>query len=149
MKIALYRGKGIVSKLILWQTRSNFSHAALVLPDNSVIESREWIGVQRRPHYYPINGETCTLFNIHTTSEEDKAIIAFAEAQLGKPYDYMGILRFITREPVEIHYEWKWFCSAFVFACFEHINKPLLARIYSRAVNPGELSLSTLMKQIN
>src|SRR5579871_2617400 len=39
MRIALYQGKSLISLLIRWQTRSQYSHAAFLLDDGSVIEA--------------------------------------------------------------------------------------------------------------
>ena len=47
-RIGLYRGTGVVGWFIKKQTRSVYSHAALLIPGttNRVIESREFAGVQ-------------------------------------------------------------------------------------------------------
>lgn len=153
MRIALYRGKGIVSNLILWQTRGEVSHAALVLPDNSVIESREFKGVQRRAHYR-ISGVKCYLFDVPTTPLQDMAIVAFAEEQLIMCkgwwcYDYLSIARFITRSDSDLYTRGHWFCSEFVFAAFKHAEIDLLARIQDWKVNPQHLFNSPLPKLIS
>lgn len=149
MRIALYRGKGIVSKLILWQSRGLFSHAACVLSDNSVIESREFKGVQKRAHFKPIEGqETVQLFNVETTPDEEFKIVAFLTGEMGKGYDYLSILRFITRENTDRYTNGTWFCSELVFAAFQHAGIDLLARIEAWAVSPGQLATSTYLKEI-
>ncbi len=149
MRVALYKGRGIVSKLILWQSRGHFSHAAKVLPDNSVIESREFKGVQKRPHFRPVEGqETVRLFEVETTPVQDLAINAFLVDQLGKGYDYLSILRFITRQNTNRYTRGTWFCSELVFSAFRHAGIDLLARIDAWAVSPGQLATSPLLKEI-
>lgn len=39
MRIALYQGKSFISRLIRWQTRSRYSHAAFLLDNGNVIEA--------------------------------------------------------------------------------------------------------------
>lgn len=155
MRIALYRGKGIVSKLILWQSRGKFSHAAVVLADNSVIESKEgslsplWRGgVRRRAHYLPIEGETCTLFDVMTTPVQEREIVNFLQEQIGKGYDYLSILRFITRQNTNSYTRGTWFCSELVFSAFRHAGINLLSRIDAWAVSPGQLATSPFLKEI-
>lgn len=148
MRIALYRGSGIVSKIILWQSRGKFSHASVVLPDNSVIESREFIGVHKMPAVIPEKGETFKLFNVETTPIQDMAIVAFLEGQVGKDYDYLSILRFITRENTDRYTRNYWFCSELVFSAFRHAGINLLERIDAWAVSPELLSLSPFLKPL-
>ena len=41
MKILLFKGRGIISKLIAWQTRGKYSHAALLIDHDLRIEDPE------------------------------------------------------------------------------------------------------------
>jgi hypothetical protein len=45
IRVALYRGVSIPSRIIRFRTWSDYSHASLVLPDNSVIEALPFRGV--------------------------------------------------------------------------------------------------------
>lgn len=149
MRIALYRGKGIVSRLILWQSRGKFSHAAVVMADDSVIESREFKGVQKRAHFKPVEGqETVKIFDVSTTLTQEGMIMDFLNKQLGKSYDYLSILRFITREDTNRYTTNTWFCSELVFAAFQHAGINLLARIEPWAVSPGQLATSPLLNPL-
>lgn len=143
MHLCLHRGRGTVSKLIQWQSRSVFSHASLLFSDGAVIESREFIGVHKLPKLVNRPGEIIDVFEVFTSPKQEHAIRSFAEAQVGKPYDYLSIARFLTREPVS---NWRmndWFCSELAFAAFDAAGIRLLNTIKAWAVNPGHLSLST------
>lgn len=148
MHLCLHRGKGFVSKVILWQTRSCYSHASLLFSDGAVIESRErgdgWKGgVRQLLKLSPRAGEIIDVFEVFTNDRQEHAIRSFAETQVGKPYDYVSIARFMTREPVK---DWQmndWFCSELAFASFDAAGIRLLNTIKAWAVNPGHLSLST------
>jgi hypothetical protein len=44
--VLLFRGKGVISTLIRWQTRGEYSHAALLMPDGMIVESWQGAGVR-------------------------------------------------------------------------------------------------------
>lgn len=143
MHLCLHRGRGIVSKLIEWQSRSKFSHASMLFSDGVVIESREFVGVHRLPKLVNRPGEIIDVFEVLTNQKQEHAIRSFAEAQVGKRYDYRSIVRFMTREPVTNWQMNNWFCSELAFASFDAGGIRLLNTIRAWAVNPGHLSLST------
>lgn len=49
--VCLHRGTSVVSRLIRWQNRSDYSHASLMLPMGQHIESREGKGVLWHPKF--------------------------------------------------------------------------------------------------
>lgn len=144
--IALYRGIGLVSTLVRWQTRSVYSHAGLYLPDGSTIESwhrggvarNEWLGAVHTP------GTVVDLFRVAAPVEWDAALV-FAAAQIGKGYDFRGCARFLTRRGPDCHPA-RWFCSSLVFAAVEQGGVKLLQRICPSAVAPQHLALSPLLR---
>ena len=69
MRILGYKGKSMTSKLIQLQTRSEYSHVAIMLDDLSVVEAWQGTGVRKD----------------------------FLLTQLGKKYDYSSVFRFVTR----------------------------------------------------
>ena len=139
MRFALLRGTSAISKLIEWQTRGEFSHACLVFADGSVIESKEFIGVRllsRLPHGF-------TQFEVKTSAMEERAIRYWAVSQIGKPYDYEGVLRFLTRHKASVSEKNKWFCSELVFAGFASIGRLLFRNTKAWEVSPDMLKRST------
>ncbi len=67
--------------------------------------------------------------------------LAFAHAQVGKPYDYTAIAGFLARR------DWReddsWFCSELQAAAFEAGRRPLLNPTISiNRISPGLLELS-------
>lgn len=145
MRIALYRGTSFVGKLIRWQSRGCYSHASVILPDDSVIESKEFIGVRHLPHIISDPGEAVDQFTVATTPAQDLAIGVFLKAQLGKTYDYAAIARFITRKPQPTDDRDKWFCSELVFEAFRQAGIILLARTEAWEVSPSLLGKSPLL----
>ena len=146
MFIALHRGKGWIGRLIQWQTRSVYSHASVVLRglDGPVIESREFRGVRALDRLDP--GEDVDLFSVITSRDERHQIRMFLYDQVGKPYDYTMVARFISRRSSAGWTEERWFCSELVFAAFAAAGIHLLRGIEPWAVSPGLLALSPLLR---
>src|SRR4051794_17860996 len=80
---------GIGSSLIRALTWSNFSHVDFVLPDGSLLGARQDGGVQVRPRNYA----KFTAAISYMVDAPDKVLDA-ARSQIGKPYDWRGILNF-------------------------------------------------------
>lgn len=142
--IALYKGTSALSRAIRWRTWSDYSHAAWVCEDGSVIEA--WKGgvrhvADQQKQHTP--GTAVDLFTVAMTDEQKWAAQEFLIHQIGKPYDYGGILGFMTRAKSE-HPE-KWFCSELVFAACLSAGVELLRRIPAWKVYPGMLSLSAVL----
>jgi uncharacterized protein YycO len=69
-----------------------------------------------------------------------------AFGQIGKPYDWRGVLRFVSRKPH--HVNGAWFCSELVFECLARSGVRLLDRIEASDVSPQLLSYSTLLEAV-
>jgi uncharacterized protein YycO len=139
--VLLFRGRGIISTLIRWQSRSPYSHAALLMPDGRIVESWQGDGVRVKTitdwtdiEVYYVQGMTDIQWEI---------ALDFAMELVGSGYDYKAVMRFISRRPAADNE--RWFCSELVFAALEAAGVPLLARISAAAVSPGMLALSPLL----
>lgn len=147
MRFVLVRGTSCISKLIQWQTRSHWSHALLLFSDDTVIESREFIGV-RRLHYLTWlqeNGKTpYEVFTVVATEDQEALMRAYAEAQVGKPYDYLAVVRFVTRRGYAAERDDKWFCSELVFEMIKEGQIELFDRTEGWEVPPHWLARSPL-----
>ena len=145
-KILLFRGIGLVSALIRWQTRGDYSHAALLMPNGTtIIESWQGIGcgVQQKEI---ADWRGVDTYDVHGLTTEQWAVVdSFARSQLGKPYDYFGCVRFLDRRKLP-HDLSHWFCSELVFAAFQAAGVELLARCDASDVSPAMLSLSPLLE---
>ncbi|MEO8206753.1 MAG: hypothetical protein ABI615_11275 [Chthoniobacterales bacterium] len=144
MRLALYKGTSLLSRAIQWQTRSEYSHAAFLLSDGSVIEAWQCGGVLHNAHIGTAHedGTPVDVFTIKgLTRSMEHDLIGLLTEELGKRYDFAGILGFIDRvkQPVDD----KWFCSELVFAKLEEVGIRLLSRIVAAEVNPGHLRLPT------
>lgn len=114
---------------------SRWSHVALVDGDH-LIEAVAIHGVVRTP---------LAMRQAHDPSwrisalpcRDPQAVIASAQSQLGKPYDYTGVLG------IGLHREWQqddsWFCSELVAWSFAQAGDPLFRTDSVRRVTPEDL----------
>jgi uncharacterized protein YycO len=113
----------LVSALIRDKTFCAYSHVEFVLNDGTTLGAHAEGGVAIRPANYD-NFTKIAVFNVPVATDEVKAsILAFAMAQVGKPYDFGAIAGLVLNR------DWrntsKWFCSELVAAAFEQ-GQPLL-----------------------
>jgi uncharacterized protein YycO len=152
MKILLFHGRGIISWLIRFQTRGQYSHAAVMLRDGRVIEA--WQGSGK--HFWRNGGvrelpglkegkEGIDAFEIQDLNEEQETRLqTWLLDQVGTKYDYRGVIRFITRaRKGDVK---KLFCSELVFEGCLQVGITLLARTHSWEVPPDWLKRSTMLK---
>ena len=128
MRIVTFEGTSLVSKTIGWFTRSGgISHCG-VLDDrtNVYYDAKEGVGVRRIEGRIPgFKGQKVTIFKFITPIDEwsYKAGILFLEDQVGKPYDYRSVFKFLTRrDGTDID---KWFCSEYVARWAEIVKRRL------------------------
>lgn len=141
MRILLFRGKGLISRLIRWQTRGGYSHAAILFADGVLVESMQFVGVRART-YDPAEG--ADEFEISDiTASQIARVREFLTEHLGCGYDYWAIIRFIDRARMPDND--RWFCSELVFAALRLAGISLLLRIEDWAVSPGMLAVSPLL----
>ncbi len=149
MKILLYQGKSWVSRAIQWQTRSKYSHAAIMLDDGSVIEAWHIGGVVHSKTISTVHSPGTTVKVFKVVPKIDKAgVVRFAKYQSVKKYDFGPILRFLSRraEPIDN----KWFCSELVAAACAAGGVHLLSKTTPHShLSPRDISLSPLLKQVN
>jgi hypothetical protein len=149
--IALYKGRSLISRAIRCFTWSPYSHAAWIdTTANCVIEA--WSGRVRRVadmsnQHTP--GTAVDIFYVDVTREQDSKIAAFMQAQVGKRYDYRGVIHFITRRSENASGQTRWFCSELVHAAYRSAGIELLSRIPDYKVSPGLLSYSPLLRLVS
>lgn len=146
--ILLYQGKGLISRLIEWQTRGPWSHAAIQIGD-TVIESHAKTGVVSRPFSQKTDVKDVLRLRADVTSSQAEAMTMFLSAQLGKKYDYTMVMRFVSRRQESRRSSNKWFCSELVFAAFQHAGITLLARTEPWEVSPRMLARSIRLVEDN
>lgn len=143
--LAFYKGTGKSSdRVIRWVTRSAFSHVE-VLSDDAMIkasrclQAQSWSssardgGVRTKPIFFHLNNWSL----VHVPWAPPDAIQRI-EVELGKPYDFMGLLgsQFFN---LRRHRQDRWFCSEI---CAHAIGLEV-----PQAYSPG--GLLRVVKQMN
>lgn len=123
----------ILLRAALW---SGWSHCALVDGDD-IIEAAAFHGVRRRSlHALLSDSSRFAILDIPVKSPA--AIIAAAHSQIGKPYDWAGVLGIATRR------RWQeddaWFCSELIAWAFAQGGNPLV-RVPAWRITPRDLYL--------
>lgn len=133
MNILLYRGTGLISKAIQFQTRSKYSHVAAQHVNGEVIEAWHTGGVRKIPDPFYDHAST-TLIDVYKVNEGFDAgrFWNLLETQIGCDYDFKSVARFLTRK--EPSKDKKWFCSELICWAFNRVGRPILHG------NPSELS---------
>ena len=147
--IGLYKGTSAISRIIKFRTWSEYSHAAWINEDFSVIEAWQGAGVVERPsvNIGHTPGTEIDLFDIDLTPRELGDLMFFLQSQIGKPYDYNGVFGFLTRD-ASMQSRSAWFCFELIFAAFVYAQKPLLLRVPAHKVDGGMLSYSPLLRHV-
>ncbi len=143
-KVLLFKGGDWISWVVKWQSRSIYSHAALLIPGAlTCVESYPGVGVRLRK----LTPDDMTLADVYDvaglTAEGWTMAIDFAKAQIGKGYDWLGVFRFMDKVPARDNN--RWFCSELVHKAVAQAGVRLLERIPSAEVSPMHLGISPLL----
>lgn len=142
--ILLFCGRGAVSRLIRFQTRGEYSHAAILRPDGRIIES--WMGDGVRVKR-PKDWDCIDAFYVpDMTPEEGARAISYAQEQMGSKYDWLAVIRFVSRDRLP-DAPTRWFCSELAFAAFSYAGHELFSRTAAYEVSPDLLKRSPLLKR--
>jgi uncharacterized protein YycO len=86
------------------------------------------------------------VFTVYVSPESRDYALAWAKSQIGKKYDYVSILRFLTRSSRGRKDNGKWFCSELAFVAAQKAGVDLLHFIHPVEVSPGHFILSPLLR---
>jgi len=144
--ILLFRGRGLISAAIRWQTRSRYSHAAILLPDErTIVEAWPGAGVRVKT---VTDWSGIDRFQVCVDDINTEALKIFLKEQVGMGYDYKGVLRFLSRHSDADQERKRWFCSELVYTAFERLGILLFRDTRAWEVSPGMLARSPLLEQI-
>ncbi|SMO76130.1 Permuted papain-like amidase enzyme, YaeF/YiiX, C92 family [Balnearium lithotrophicum] len=145
------KGKSITSQPIKWrQWGFPYTHIAycfdLSNPDDPYVIEAWWNGV-RCGKFSQVHtpGTEFAVYSVEVTKEQREKIRDFLYKQIGKPYDWLGILGFILLNP-NIESKDRWFCSELVFAAFKQAGIELLKNTHPSEVSPRLFLKSPLLK---
>ncbi|HZH44263.1 MAG TPA: YiiX/YebB-like N1pC/P60 family cysteine hydrolase [Lysobacter sp.] len=121
----------ILLRTFLW---SEWSHVALIDGDE-IVEAAAGQGVRVRP-LADLLAEASEYEVIAVPARSPRAVLAAARSQVGKPYDWRGVLGIGARR------RWQdtdaWFCSELVAWAFARGGSPLV-RVDAWRITPRDL----------
>ena len=144
IKVAFYRGEGgWKNKLIRWWTKSPYSHAELILPDDvswisisPLLTSR--VSIRVKEEYTKENWD---FVELEVTEEQLNTIMEFYNFTEGSSYDWLGMI-FSQFLPYTIKRKGRWYCSewiAYALRISDLIDWQII-KIYDRHdLSPGVL----------
>lgn len=145
--IGQYYGTSLTSKAIEIKTWSDISHTSAFLPGGEEVIEAWGKGVVRRPwREGHTKGTRIDLLECRCSGEQAQAFYIFLYDQIGKGYDFRGIMGFALSS--EIQNKDRWFCSELIFAAALHAGVELLSRVPAHKVSPGLLHYSPALKYI-
>ena len=120
MEVWFYIGKGrLFDRLIRWWTNSKYSHCEIVIGGMSS-SADAWTNCVRA---IPASGFNPNSWErIPVTGDTAKAV-SFVSSQLGKKYDWFGILGFFL--PGNVQDPNRWYCSEFCAAVLGIEKRPI------------------------
>lgn len=145
--VALFCGTSLISRMIRWHTRGLWSHAAVVI-DGVVYEAREGRGVIKRrwgTSGYPDKAWTLRTPVEALSLEQVEAMKNWLDAQMGSPYDYRQVFRFVTRLGFHPSTAGKWFCSELVYEAFKQVGVELFSNVEAYEVPPVWLDRTVML----
>lgn len=125
----------VVLRALLW---SQWSHVAIVDGDD-VIEAAAFTGVRVRPLADLVAHSSQTQI-IEIPARDPATVIAAARSQIGRPYDWRGVIGIGARRKWQS--ERAWFCSELVAWAFEQARDPLF-RVKVWRVTPRDIFMPT------
>lgn len=143
IKILLYRGTGLVSRVIRWRTWGDYAHVAMLVR-GTVYESVEGSGVIKTGHSVHLDNRKPTkVLQLELPTVVVDKLVEWCESRVGDKYDYTAIWGFITR--LDRQDNGKWFCSEFVVEALKTVGVDLFRRTPSWKISPHLVSISPLL----
>lgn len=138
IRLQFSTNKGIFARLTRWATWGEYSHVDFILPDGKLLGALpEGVEVHSPRKYTKV-----IVYEV----DAPKEVLEMALTQVGKKYDWKGILGFGIKKRVESKN--KWFCSELVAWAFEQAGSPLLLTDKHWRISPRDLLLSPRLVKV-
>jgi len=123
IKVVFYKGSGgLLHKIVRWWTKSKYSHAELIMPDNET-----WISISPflssrvacRKIEHEINEDDWDTLTFNLSFREPvkvyqiEQLTKFINKTKGMKYDWFGMI-ISNFSPFLIKHRYKWYCSEWI-----------------------------------
>ncbi len=149
--IVFSRDNSLVSKIIRLRTLSQWSHVGILSGYHRgvhLVISARWKGVVEDilEYDWPKTRQVLRVRGI--TEAEVRTIVGFCKMQLGKRYDFCGLLDFLTFQKHQS--DDRWFCSELVYAALRYAGIDIFRGRKDRAfVSPGDIYENPLLEIVH
>lgn len=133
LKMMFTNSNKIGSFMIRWVTWSDYSHTALLIDDNTIAHA-DFSGVHVEPIQALKDRSKNWMIVEYEYDRVDEVIKACLE-QVGKPYDYTGVLGILFRD-VNLQDDSKWWCSEYPAGGCNKAGKPMFQEEYMSRITP-------------
>jgi len=107
MKVVVFKkNKSIISRLISSITKSDYTHAGIMINECSIIDASESRGYVDIKSYWEYKDRDCVIYDIKRTHNNDKEMKSY----IGVSYDYKGVLGWLLK----LDDTTKFYCFEFV-----------------------------------
>lgn len=146
IRIAQYRGVSLVSRIIKFVTRGKYSHTAIMLSDDEVVEA--WEGCSRVRVIKNLSdghraGTPVDIYELPCSTAQEAAFLGFIAWQIGKKYDRFGLLAFFLNTQ-KLERQHRWFCSELLAGACEYAGIELIKNAEHWQVSPTMVTRSPL-----
>jgi len=149
VRIHFWRGTGIVGSLIRFFSWGEVAHVGMQI-DSFLFEAREFRGVVASP-YPPSPKENrkppCKTLILECSEEQKQQMLNWWHDRIGSPYDYLSVVRFVTRRKETEETKRKYFCSEAVSDACAFAELPLFERVDSSKIPPSWVYRSPKLKE--
>lgn len=150
--VLLVKGKGLVSFLVKLFTRSKYSHVALAVSNNRVIEI-DW---KYRLQIRSIEHEEYDVYRLNRglTNEETFIILSYVYSLIGSKYDFSKIfslvfeILFSRRGKRIFDNPNKFICSDIIDSAYQKIGVDLVPHYADQDTTPDDLSKSKMLVMV-
>lgn len=145
MRLAFYRGRSLISLAIRWFTRGDYSHVAIILDDDRIVEAWHDPAEVRFINHLGDGHEPGTVVDVFAFEPAYPASATeFAAAAVGMRYDFAGVLGFLTKRSADK--QDRVFCSELAMMTAKAGGAVLLQNVQDWKVSPSMLAMSPLLK---
>lgn len=128
-------GWPVVAPIVSWVTGHWANHVDLMTAADMAVSALPGGVRERGIGLHHLDADRVEMVSIPCSPEQRAAALAFARAQVGKGYDYAGLLCFSFAPRWQDHR--RWFCSELTTAALVHAG--IIAAPKAWRVSPGDL----------
>lgn len=146
--IILFKGKGFISKMVQFFTKSNYTHAAMMISDKQMIEANWYKKVNIVDFIYDVDIMEVYRYKEKLDINQTIQIVQNSYTMLDKYYDYSQVISYVFEFFLGKHFNNPFnlgnfiICSELIDKSYKFANIDLVPSRMDGNVTPGDLSKS-------